>query len=501
MGTGRLRSLAYLLMVVAILLGGFWVPAAAQEEVEPGGTPIVTVEPTVEPTAEPTEPATEAPLVTEAPATETPMPSAPARVAPQVVAESLNITVEVSDPAARIGDAVTYSITAWGTSSAPVVFVNNDVSFQLGDVRDVTCTVVTGTAPDTPCAWFFDLTFSGRVTPDAVLGRVTPDAAVGAFRIEVTYVATVTSSVNRLIDNHACVHAARGVRACDTATITTPWEEFASVTINATMPGGAPFPGSGQICVWERVNGSQCAQGQGTATFTVGSARFEYSVTAPGYATVHAFVEIAEGDATTIAVALAAQIFNITTTVSDSNPAPGAEITFTVHAWGISPNGFVTIEDNLPWHMTNVSVSCTFDAGSLDWPESCEDWSGGRGGILSRTIATDADGAFDVTIVVTATVPDQPDWLAFNGACVSERGGPTAARDVSDPIVGDHCAGVSVLTQGGRPMPRSRSMSPPAMDRRSRPRRPSASTRPTTRCLPATIPAPRARHSRLPRAN
>jgi hypothetical protein len=48
-------------MVVAILPGGFWVPAAAQEEVEPGGTPIVTVEPT----AEPTGTATETPLVTE----------------------------------------------------------------------------------------------------------------------------------------------------------------------------------------------------------------------------------------------------------------------------------------------------------------------------------------------------------------------------------------------------------------------------------------------------
>ena len=349
MRTGRLRPMAGVLLVVTMLVGGFWMPASAEDALladatptvteAPVVTPEVTVEPPAPPTEEPTEATTETPVVTEEPVvTEVPPVETP-------VATETPLAAETPSP--------------------------------------------TATTP-------------AKAAP----AKVAP-LAVGE----------------------------------------------ATVTVTVTTSDGAPFPADAQICVWESVNWTQCGeQGVASATFTVAAGEINYWIYADGYQFVDEYVEVADGATVTfdaVLQALPPLFTSITNAVSDPNPAPGSQVTFTVRAWGSAPYGFANVMSQVPWGMTAVTMTCNVAAGSLVWPESCDAIDLEGVGTYEIGLDTEEDGSFDVTITVTGTLPDEPGYTTVNVACVNadRLEMAVAGRDPADPIAGEECAMVTLTTQ------------------------------------------------------
>jgi uncharacterized repeat protein (TIGR01451 family) len=422
-----MSPVAGLVMVVAMLFGGLWMPAGAQEAIQaeasptvtdevPVVTPDVTVEPTTEPTVtQPETPvvteaaATEEPVITEEPAVETPAPTAtaPAKAAPARSAPQVNI--------AATGEVNFQVTTADGGSIS--------AGFKI-------------------CTW------------DPVNATQCSDADVSTWEVgipegEFDYWTEFQEPYLEIDVYDVPVAAGESLQI----PIVLEMAELVDVTFDVSTSDGGAIPAGLEICVSDPVNGIDCSEaGATTWTVPVLSQGFNYwtHFTDPYIDVDVEGVTLPAGEPATITIVLEPEPVletNITKVVSDSNPAPGAQITYTVHAWGTSPHNAVEINDFLPFELTNETFSCEIAAGAPQWSDSCDDWWIEGAGLVYGGIDPDDQGNYDVTFTVTATVPDEPGVQFINTACAFGERDMLRAEAAAGPIAGDECAAVTVVTQ------------------------------------------------------
>ncbi|HVL25345.1 MAG TPA: hypothetical protein VM450_14745 [Thermomicrobiales bacterium] len=428
-----MSPVAGVLLVVAMLFGGFWMPVSAEDALLANATPtvtdeapVVTPEVTVEPTTESTEtPEPETPVVTEAPATEEPevTEEPPATEAPAVETPSPTATTPAKAPA-KVAPQVTIAATG-------------EVNFQVS------------TADSGPIPAGFKI-----CTWDPVNATQCSAADVSTWDVsipegEFDYWTEFQEPYLEIDVYDVPVAAGESLQI----PIVLELAEMVDVTFDVSTSDGGAVPAGLQICVSDPVNGIDCSDaGATTWTVPVLSQGFNYwtQFTDPYIDVDVDDVTLPAGEPATIAIVLEPEpelFTNITKTVSDNNPAPGTEITYTVHAWGTSPHNSVEISDFLPFELTNETFSCEIAAGAPEWSDSCDDWWIEGVGLVYGGIDPDDQGNYDVTFTVTATVPEVEGVLFVNTACAfGER--ETMSAQAAAPIVGEECAAVTVVTQG-----------------------------------------------------
>ena len=414
MGVGRVR-LGQLLLLAFVLLGA-WMPGAAQETGDVGdATPVATMPGPVE-TPVPTLTADRTPAPdldvgtgTTPGAPETPVATATdvgagtdaslpaAQETPEEVAITVRMSTEDGAPVpataqVQIYDFLTGSVqlspagaSEWTTtvpaglishsvlSAAPYLDVPQrtilvtsstviEIVLELPRIVPVTFEVATSDGEPVPatlriCVWD---THAWTRCSDAGVATWTTDVLAQRFDYW-----TKGNAPYLAIERY---EASIPEGEPTTIPITLQRARLVEVTFNLVTEDGGAVPPSLQLCVWDEIGTTTCADpGVAEATLTVRADDFDYW-TWRSYPYEDVDVQNAslpEGE-TAIQVVLQRAIprqTNITKVVSESNPAPGSEITYTIHAWGIAPSGQAQIWDDIPPEFTVTAFDCTIAAG------------------------------------------------------------------------------------------------------------------------------------------